>query len=150
LNSENLNIRRFKTRDFEEVAEIWKKTDLGRPERGDDLRTILKSLEIGGRFLILEKKDIGRIIGTSWMTFDGRRLHLHHFGIHPEFQGMGFAKPLLLESLKFAKEKNIQIKLEVHKENRAAISLYKKFGFEYLGDYDIYIIRNFKEIDSQI
>ncbi len=147
MDFKSVNIRDFRVKDFEKVREIWDRTGLGRPERGDDSQKILKSLEIGGKFLILEKKDTKQVIGTSWMTFDGRRLHMHHFGILPEFQGMGFSKPLLMESLKFAKEKNIQIKLEVHKDNRKAITLYKKYGFEYLGDYDIYIIRGFNGID---
>jgi len=147
LDLKSVNIRDFRVKDFEKVREIWERTGLGSPERGDDSQKILKSLEIGGKFFILEKEDIKQVIGTSWMTFDGRRLHLHHFGILPEFQGMGFSKPLLMESLKFAKEKNIQIKLEVHKGNQKAITLYKKYGFEYLGDYDIYIIRSFNGID---
>jgi ribosomal protein S18 acetylase RimI-like enzyme len=49
---------------------------------------------------------------------------------------------LLDESLKFVKKKGFQVKLEVQKTNTKAINLYKKAGFEYLGDYDVYIIRN--------
>ncbi len=89
----------------------------------------------------------GNIIGTSWMTFDGRRIHLHHFGISPSYQGKGLARPLLKESLKFVKEKGYQVKLEVHRTNDAALRLYKNYGFEYLGDYDIYIIRDVQSID---
>ncbi len=87
------------------------------------------------------------IIGTSWMTFDGRRLHLHHFGIDPVFQRRGLAKELLRESLRFAKEKGYQVKLEVHRSNAVAVELYRKAGFEYLGDYDVYIIRDIQSIE---
>ncbi len=34
------------------------------------------------------------------------------------------------------------VKLEVHRSNKRAIELYKKAGFSYLGDYDVYIIRD--------
>ncbi len=54
---------------------------------------------------------------------------------------------LLKESLKFVKEKGYQVKLEVHRSNRTAIELYKKAGFGYLGDYDIYIIRDIQSIE---
>ncbi len=139
--------RRFKEDDYSEVKKLWEITGLDRPEREDDLKKIVSSIEIGGELLILELGKHG-IAGTSWMTFDGRRIHLHHFGIHPDFQGRGFSKILLKDSLDFAENKNIQIKLEVHRNNLKAISLYKNFGFEYLGDYHIYILRDFKNIRS--
>ena len=54
---------------------------------------------------------------------------------------------LLRESLRFVKEKGYQVKLEVHRTNKKAVQLYKKAGFEYLGDYDIYIIRDIQSIE---
>ena len=56
------------------------------------------------------------------------------------------SKPLLRESLKIAKEIGLQVKLEVHQHNGRAISLYKNAGFQRLGDYDVYIIRDLSEI----
>ena len=90
----------------------------------------------------------GKVIGTSWMTFDGRRILLHHFGIHPEYQRKGIGLLLARESLKFVKQKGYQVKLEVHKNNHAAIELYKKLGFTYLGDYDVYIIRDLRIVEG--
>jgi [ribosomal protein S18]-alanine N-acetyltransferase len=76
------------------------------------------------------------------MTYDGRRIHLHHFGILPDFQGQGLSNILMAESLKFVRKKGCQVKLEVHESNIKAINLYKKAGFRRLGDYDVYIIRD--------
>lgn len=115
-------------------------------KRGDNKQTIEDSIQIGGTLLILEEKSSGKVCGTSWMTFDGRRIFLHHFGILPEYQGKGLSNILMKASLKFVKTKGYQVKLEVHKSNFKAISLYKKSGFEYLGDYDIYIIRDISKI----
>lgn len=80
------------------------------------------------------------------MTFDGRRIHLHHFGILPEFQGNGLSKILIKKSFDFVKKKGYQVKLEVHKTNKRAINLYKKSGFQSLGDYEIYIIRDITKL----
>lgn len=135
-------IREYRDGDFCGVMRLWEATDLGRPERGDDANILEESIRIGGCLLVMEDKTTGIIIGTSWMTFDGRRIHLHHFGITPEYQGKGLAKPLLKESLEFVRKKGFQVKIEVHRNNLKAIDLYKKAGFEYLGDYDVYIIRN--------
>ena len=134
--------REYRKEDYEEVAILWDLTGMGRPERGDDNKTIEKSIRLGGKFIILEEINTGRIVGTSWLTFDGRRLHLHHFGILPELQNQGLGKMLLEITLKEVKLLGIQVKLEVHRSNIKAINLYKKYGFSYLGDYLVYIIRD--------
>lgn len=142
----NFFFRDFKSIDYEEVMDLWERTGLGNKMRGDDLETIELSIKLGGKFIIMEETLSGKIIGTSWMTFDGRRIHLHHFGIDPEYQGRKLSIPLLNETLRFARDKNVQIKLEVHKDNLNAIELYKKNHFKYLGDYKIFIIRSVKDL----
>ena len=136
------SIRQYKNGDYQSIMDLWIATDLSRPERGDNEKIIEESIKMGGSLQVMEEKNGGKIIGTSWMTFDGRRIHLHHFGILPEYQGKGLSKPLLGESMKFVKMKGYQVKIEVHRDNLKAIRHYKKAGFEYLGDYDVYIIRN--------
>jgi ribosomal protein S18 acetylase RimI-like enzyme len=141
-------IREYHKGDFNAIMNLWMATGLSRPERGDDEATVERSIEMGGRMLVMCTEDPAqKIIGTSWMTFDGRRLHLHHFGIDPVFQGQGLAKGLLRESLRFVKEKGYQVKLEVHRSNNVAVELYRKAGFEFLGDYDVYIIRDIQSIE---
>lgn len=119
---------------------------MGSPDRGDNQDIIERSITLGGRLLILEDPIKKKTIGTSWMTFDGRRIHLHHFSIDPPYQGTGASKILLKESLRHAREQKYQIKLEVHQLNQKAVNLYKKMGFTRLGDYDIYIIRDVNAI----
>jgi [ribosomal protein S18]-alanine N-acetyltransferase len=135
-------IRQYQPGDFEGIMKLWVATDMSRPERGDDARTIERSLAMGGCFLVMTDHETDKIIGTSWLTFDGRRVYLHHFGILPEFQGHGFSKILLKESLAFVKRKGFQVKLEVNRKNLIALKLYKNAGFVCLGDYDVYIIRD--------
>jgi len=57
---------------------------------------------------------------------------------------MHLATSLLETSLAFAKETGLQIKLEVHQQNKKAIELYQKAGFINLGDYGVFIIRNYQ------
>ena len=142
----NIIVRDYRKGDFEMVSNLWIETRMGNSIRGDDGETILNSIKIGGKLLVLEDKTNRKICGTSWMTFDGRRIHLHHFGILPSYQGNNLADLLLGGSLKFVKQKGYQVKLEVHNTNERAINLYKKHGFEYLGDYDVYIIRDISNI----
>jgi putative acetyltransferase len=113
---------------------------MGGGERGDNATIIDDTLHLGGRLWVMELD--GEIIGSNWVSTDGRRLYLHHFGIRPAWQGKGFAHRLLKPALELASSRKMQIKLEVHTSNAAAINLYRKHGFAYLGDYEVYIIRN--------
>jgi len=137
--------REYRRGDFDGIRHLWDLTDMGNPKRGDDEATIEDTIRIGGSLQILEECTTGTIAGTSWMTYDGRRIHLHHFGILPEFQGQGLSKMLMDESLKFVRKKRCQVKLEVQRSNVKAINLYKKTGFISLGEYDVYIIRDFHD-----
>ena len=140
-------IRDYQESDYPEVEKLWIETSLGDEKRDDTPEVIEESLRLGGKLLVMMHKASGKIVGSSWMTYDGRRIHLHHFGIKPELQNRGLGKWLTIESLKFAGVKKKQIKLEVHRENKNAIHLYQTKGFEYLGDYNVYIIRDPDRMD---
>ena len=139
-------IRDYRDSDYPEIAKLWKVTDMDNPVRGDNRETIERTMKLGGKFLVLESVSTKQIIGTSWMTYDGRRIMLHHLGILPEYQGRGFAKILLKESLKFCKEVGVQVKLEAHSQNLNAVGLYTKFGFKHLAGYNVYIIRDISKL----
>ena len=143
----NYSIRDYKSSDYKNIVNLWTELGLANPKRGDTRETIEKTLQLGGKFLILETTT-GELIGTSWISNDGRRLYLHHFGIKKQYQGKGLSKILLNASLDFARQMNMQIKLEVHQKNIVAKNLYRKAGFEYLGDYEVWIIRKPKEIQE--
>jgi len=133
-------IRDFKTDDYDALVGLWKELELGRPERGDDLQVIKKSLSLGGKLLIMEENN--ELIGTAWITNNGRRLYLHHMGVKRDQQRKGYGSQLMEEILKFAASRHMQIKLEVHNHNMAARKLYEKFGFGDLEGYRVLINRN--------
>jgi len=147
MMEKNFVVRDYQEKDYQSLNELWQITGLGGAHRGDDDKIIAHSLAIGGRLIVIENTETDEIIGSSWMTFDGRRIHLHHIGVKPEFQNQGLGKLLTKKSLKHAKEKGYQIKLEVHQTNKKAIELYKNMGFTFLGDYDVYIIRDLNSIN---
>lgn len=139
----NLRVRDYVDGDFERINQLWIETGMGGAVRGDDAKIINKTLKSGAKLFVLENMSTSEIIGTSWLTHDERRIYMHHFGIKPAYQGKGYAHYLMKFSMDFARSTGLQIKLEVHHENTKAIQLYKKWGFNYLGDYDVYIIRNY-------
>jgi len=148
MKNDNLEIREYLEKDFPEITQLWIDTGLGDNFRGDNREIIQNTLSLGGRLLVLEDRKSKEIVGTSWLTLDGRRIYLHHFGIKPEHQQKGFSKYLMKASLEFARSTGLQIKLEVHRSNELAIELYRKEGFQYLGDYLVYIMRDYILIES--
>jgi ribosomal protein S18 acetylase RimI-like enzyme len=144
------HVRDYRSEDFPAVGELWQSVGMGHPRRGDSADVIARTLtHHGARLLILEEIPGGAVVGTSWMTCDGRRLHLHHFAIRLSHQGRKLAKVLLAETLRHAKHLGLQVKLEVERSNTRAITLYKKAGFVSIGDYDVEIIRDLSIIEDK-
>jgi len=133
-------IRDYRPEDYPLVEALWKETGIYTAERGDTAEIINRCNQSGGKLLIMEEKSTGLVAGTSWITWDGRRLFLHHFAIRHNLQGKGLGRTLALKSLEFAHKKNAPMKLEVHKSNHTAIHLYRSLGFKVFEDYDIYMI----------
>lgn len=142
-------IRDFLPEDFSHVLTLWRELDMSSEERGDSEEIILQTIQHGGKLILMIDTETATLVGSSWMTFDGRRIFLHHFGIKKEYQRKGWGLKLALESIKFIKDKGYQVKLEVHKKNVAAKKLYEKLGFFAFTDYDIYMIRNTEEISLE-
>jgi|GEM_PF-84592 len=143
MENDQFIIRDFLPDDFTQLKLLWEDTGLSYPERGDDLETIEETLRMGGRLLVMVDKRDGSIIGSSWMTCDGRRMFLHHFGIRTDWQNKGLGTKLAEACMAYLKTKHKQVKLEVHKDNTTAIRLYKKFGFFEFENYRTFMIRAF-------
>ncbi len=135
-----MTIRDYQPTDFGQVEALWKITGIYTAERGDTAGIILRCNALGGRLLVMEDPAQGEITATSWLTWDGRRVFMHHFAVHPSYQGKGYGKRMALESLAFARDKGCPLKLEVHRHNLPAVHLYQSLGFEIFEDYDIYMI----------
>jgi len=133
-------IRNFQSGDFPRVIALWKETGIFKVERGDTLEMIEQCNEQGGKFLVMEEVPGGRITGTSWLTWDGRRVMMHHLAVLPSLQKRGYGRQLAEESLAFAREKRSPMKLEVNRHNLHAVRLYTHLGFKVLEEYEVYIL----------
>jgi ribosomal protein S18 acetylase RimI-like enzyme len=138
----NIITRDFISGDYPQLIKLWKDTGIGNPERGDNEKVIRNCLKIGGKLLVMIDTEMDILVGSCWITFDGRRMLLHHFAIKPEYQGKKLGTRLGNEALEYLKREGYQVKLEVHKDNLIAKKLYKKLGFFAFTNYDIFMIRN--------
>ena len=135
----------FVASDFDELMIFWEDTGVGGKHRGDTKDIILDSVENGGRLILMKLDLSNKIIGSAWVTTDKRRTFLHYFAISKEYRGKGLAKDLMDVVMEHAQFLGLQFRLEVHEDNIPALELYEKYGFEYLGDYNIYINRNIQK-----
>ncbi len=138
-----ISFRNYTPADFDEVMNLWKLTGMGGEERGDDNDVIMRTINAGGNLTLMIKNN--KIIGTFWLTHDNRRTFLHHFGIHPDFQGRGLSKPLMDKCIQEIKKIGYQVKLEVHKQNEKALRVYRKYKFIDFSDYELMMLRKLPE-----
>lgn len=146
---EKVLIRDYSKVDYPSIIKLWKETGIWNPQRDDNPESIEKCLVIGGKFLVMVDLSEKIIIGSSWLTFDGRRLYLHHFCIKPDYQLKGLGTKLVKASLQYVYTSGHQVKIEVHKENEIAVYLYTKFGFSPFNDYDVFMIRDVQNIPPE-
>lgn len=63
---------------------------------------------------------------------------IHTFAVHPKFQNRGIAQKLLQFAKEYSIENNMKcIRLDVSVNNKPAIALYEKFGFQYIDTVDL-------------
>ncbi|MBQ8815634.1 MAG: GNAT family N-acetyltransferase [Lachnospiraceae bacterium] len=75
----------------------------------------------------------GKPIGQTQLTFMGDMAYLSGFGILPEYRRQGFGLMFLNELEMLLKKQSItQLTLQVSSQNKTALSLYRKDGFETL------------------
>lgn len=75
-------------------------------------------------------------------TFAEERLTISEIVIFSSYQGKGFGKLLLNETLKRAKAQgHKRLFLSVTKKNKRAYNMYKKFGFEEVKYYVVYVYK---------
>lgn len=103
----------------------------------DEKKYIKENNDSNSDLLLIGMLDGKHVGNCSLMGNHARRLkHRTSLGIvlYLEYTGLGIGRIMIEEACKIAKENGIeQVELEVAANNRNAISLYEKLGFEKVG-----------------
>lgn len=91
-----------------------------------------RCLEVGYHAFVLEKEQ--KIIGYALASMVLDECHILNISIDPRLQRQGNGVSLLDFLLEYAENQGVnKVYLEVRQSNKAAIGLYKRFGFEKIG-----------------
>ena len=89
----------------------------------------------------------GIFSGNELVAMAGQRLQVHEYSeisavcTHPDHQGLGYARRLLLHQMKIIRGEGRKPMLHVKTDNKAAVSLYESLGFEIRRKLEVIIFR---------
>jgi putative acetyltransferase len=107
---------------------------------------------VGTRILVgeVEGEVIAGIVFSSNLTPRQSHAGSFYMGVRDDWQGKGVGSALLGAVVELADKwlNLIRLELQVYVDNDAAISLYKKFGFEIEGTLRSYAFRDGEYVDA--
>ena len=107
------------------------------------------------RFWPLVAELDGQVVAVTGLTqHEHNRSHAAHVGmmVHADHQGRGIGSALMEAILDLAVNwlGLTRLQLEVYPDNRRAIRLYEKYGFEVEGVYRAYAFRDGRYVDTLV
>ena len=96
--SNQIDTREFSINDYKAALQLWQRVEGIEIAEGDDQRGIAQFLERNPG-LSRVAMDGSAVIGMALCGHDGRRGHIYHLAVDPDYQGRGLGKRLLHECL---------------------------------------------------
>ena len=82
-----------------------------------------------------DDKQHEKYANLAWKDSSGKVSCIHRLAVHPEQQGRGLGKKLLLYAEGQAKSAGCtSVRIEVYSANAGALALYEKYGYERVGE----------------
>ena len=125
----NIKILPLESSDIEEVLKIENEC-FSEPWSENSFKNSIKS---GSNYFICAKFD-SKIVGYSGMYWVLDEGYIYNLAVDKNFRRWGIASNLILNLFNHSKNINLKLlSLEVRESNKAAKSLYRKLGFEFVG-----------------
>ena len=105
--SDNIATRDFSIDDYEAAIALWRRVEGIEIAEGDDRESIIQFLKRNpglSRVAI----DGSTIVGVSLCGNDGRRGHIYHLAVNPQYQGRGLGNRLVKECFERLRKMGIQ------------------------------------------
>ncbi|HDZ05401.1 hypothetical protein LCGC14_0070480 [marine sediment metagenome] len=100
----------------------------------NELYVLLQDNEIVGCVVISLFMD-EEYRSVNWLTENTNNYYIHRLGVHPKYQGKGFAQQLMAFAENFARENNaLSVRLDTFSQNKRNQKFYEQRGYAKLGD----------------
>lgn len=129
------NIKRLSINDYDNIIELWNKSDLPtRPTGRDSLESMTKQFknDCFAMYGIKDHsiKDKNKLCAVVMITDDSRRGWINRLCVLPEYRGKGYAKKLIQFSEEYLKDRGIEIFVCLIEDyNKASQNLFKGSGY---------------------
>ena len=128
--SGKIDTREFSITDYDAAVQIWQRVEGIEIAEGDDRKGIAEFLERNpglSRVAI----DGPTIVGVALCGHDGRRGHIYHLAVDPNYQGLGLGKRLLGECLDGLRRARVQrVIILVADDNQRGAAFWKHTRWE--------------------
>ncbi len=137
-----LHIRHFEQSDLKDLAEIYSYPSVTENTSQVpflSLSDVEKFFQSPTDYVLVAELD-NKVIGHVSLIMSNKPREKHSaslaIAVHPDSHGKGVGRQLLTEAINQADNwlNLLRLELEVYPENKAALSLYQKFGFEIEGE----------------
>ncbi|MEP7015108.1 MAG: GNAT family N-acetyltransferase [Verrucomicrobiota bacterium] len=128
--SGKIEIREFGIEDYDAALELWKRTDGLEICEGDESESIAQFLAHNSG-LSRVATDAAKIIGVALCGHDGRRGHIYHLAVDPDYRGQGLGKRLVDECLAGLRRSGLKRAIiMVADDNPGGLEFWKCAGWE--------------------
>ena len=127
-----MKIRKMKQSDFKEMYTLWEKigpaVNLASINREEKEVIAMIRLNKNSCFVVVEN---GKIVGTVFGVFNGRRAWMYHLAVDSMYQNKGIGSVLVKKAEKaLVKAGATKIRLWVAESNTQVIAFYAKQGYK--------------------
>lgn len=124
----NVTIRSLKIADADQIFALWHEVGL-HPSRSDTVEALERMLERDPDLFLVAEED-GRIVGTVWGGFDGRRGWVYRLSVALTHRNQALGKYLMEKVEQRLQEKGCEkINLLVERDNLGVVNFYTGCGY---------------------
>ncbi|MBD3194939.1 MAG: GNAT family N-acetyltransferase [Candidatus Lokiarchaeota archaeon] len=128
-----MKIEQLSIKEYEEVLNLWKKTELS-VGSSDTKKQVKRMIERNPNLCLVGKLNV-KTVAVVLGAFDGRRGYVHHLAVDPDYQRKRYGSMLMAELMKrFKKIKVHKVHLFIEKRNQDVIKFYKEIGWTFRDD----------------
>ena len=124
-------IEKMNIKNYEEIRTLWENTEGVGLSRSDDSKEAIKKFITKNPDTCFVAKNENEIIGTIMAGNDGRRGHIYHLMVKPEYRKQGIARKLLEKAEDGLRKEGItKAFLVVFRENHLGNSFWEEVGYK--------------------